>query len=127
MDVAIRRSGVPLYTILQVHFPASLFLLEATFKKRLVQQKVSCGFVPDIPHLEESDMTPPKKKNGRFIMSPPVKKRRSTIAQRYGRYQRTRTPPETINTKASQNLTKLEGNDKAAMAVASTSVPSTEQ
>ena len=126
MDVTIRRSGVLLYTILQDHFPASLFLLEATFS-RLVKQKVSRGFVSDIPYLEESDITPPKKKNGRFIMSPPVKKQRSTIAQRYGRYQRTRTPPGTINAKASQNLTKLEGNDKAAMAVASTSVPSTEQ
>ena len=44
MDVAIRRTGVPLYTILQVHFPASLSFPKAT-SRRNCQSKRS---VPDL-------------------------------------------------------------------------------
>ena len=93
MGVGFRRSGVPLYSILW-DTPPSLCPFSGPLPKRLVNQKVSYGSVPDTLSLEGGDTTPPAKKSGPFIASPTVMRQRSMIAQRYDGYQRPGHPQD---------------------------------
>jgi hypothetical protein len=107
MDVAIRRSGVPLYTIGQVRFPVSLSFLQGRFQKRLVKQKVSSGSVPDISCLKGDDATPPKEENEGGYRVSGGREREIDVRPALQQISTNQGTPETRNTKASRKLTEL--------------------